>query len=103
MSTLFQINVVANSGSTGRIAEGIAEAVINDEWICYTAYGRWGNPSKTYLYKIGSKWGVYFHYLVKGILIIDFNYKHIQVVSFQILNHRDTQHLAGRYDGYLLH
>lgn len=28
MSTLFQINVVANSGSTGRIAEGIAEAVI---------------------------------------------------------------------------
>lgn len=63
MSTLFQINVVANSGSTGRIAEGIAEAVINDEWICYTAYGRWGNPSKTYLYKIGSKWGVYFHYL----------------------------------------
>lgn len=63
MSTLFQINVVANSGSTGRIAEGIAEAVINDEWTCYTAYGRWGNSSKTQLYKIGSKWGVYFHYL----------------------------------------
>lgn len=67
MLTLFQINVVANSGSTGRIAEGIAEVVINDGWTCYIAYGRWGNSSKTQLYKIGSRWGVYFHYLISKL------------------------------------
>lgn len=54
MSTLFQINVVANSGSTGRIAEGIAEAVINDEWTCYTAYGRWGIRVKHNYIRLGA-------------------------------------------------
>lgn len=67
MKTLFQINAVVNSGSTGRIAEGIAEVVINDNWTCYTAYGRWANSSKTYLYRIGTKWGVYFHCLISRL------------------------------------
>ena len=67
MAVLLQINVVANSGSTGRIAEGIAEIVIDDKWTCYTAYGRWGNPSKTYLYKIGNRCAIYSHYLISKL------------------------------------
>ena len=67
MPVLFQINVVANSGSTGRIAEGIAEIVRDDKLTCYTAYGRWGNPSKTCLYKIGNRWEIYFHYLISKL------------------------------------
>lgn len=67
MRTLFQINVVANSGSTGRIVEGISEVMINNDWTCHTAFGRWANPSNAHLYKIGNKWGTYFHYLISQL------------------------------------
>lgn len=67
MPILLQINVVANSGSTGRIVEGIVETLINDNWNCYTAYGRWANPSKSHLYKIGNKYSVYSHYLISSL------------------------------------
>lgn len=64
---VFQINVVANSGSTGTIAEGIAATLMQDGWDCYTAYGRWANPSKTNLYRIGNSWDIYCHYLLSRI------------------------------------
>lgn len=64
---LFQINAIANSGSTGRIAENIAEYAHKQGWECYTAYGRWCNPSATHLIKIGSRWSVYFHYLLSRV------------------------------------
>lgn len=64
---VFQINVVANSGSTGTIAEGIAATLMQDGWDCYTAYGRWANPSKTNLYRIGNCWDIYSHYLLSRI------------------------------------
>lgn len=67
MPTLFQINVVANSGSTGRIAEGIAEVAMYNKWSCYTAYGRWANPSITELYRIGTKWDNYIHYFMSNL------------------------------------
>ncbi|KAA4927549.1 glycosyl transferase, partial [Bacteroides fragilis] len=56
MFILLQINVVANSGSTGRVTEGIAEILTSNDWICYTAFGRWANSSITHLYRIGNKW-----------------------------------------------
>ena len=68
MFTVFQINVVANSGSTGHVTEGIAEAVMNEGWSCFTAYGRWANTSKTHLYRIGNKYNVYLHYLKSRLL-----------------------------------
>lgn len=68
MFTVFQINVVANSGSTGHVTEGIAEAVMNEGWSCFTAYGRWANISKTHLYRIGNKYNVYLHYLKSRLL-----------------------------------
>lgn len=65
---ILQINVVANSGSTGHIAEGIAEVMIDKGWTCYTAYGRWANPSKTILYKIDKKHEIYIHYCESRLL-----------------------------------
>lgn len=63
MPTLLQINSVANTGSTGRIAEGIGQAVMKAGWKSYIAYGRYANPSQSELIKIGNKWDVYNHVL----------------------------------------
>lgn len=56
MPKVLQINVVANWGSTGRIAEQIGEKAIARGWESYIAYGRWSNPSKSQLFKIGFGW-----------------------------------------------
>ena len=68
MSNLFQINVVANSGSTGKIAEQIGLLANADGWDCYMAYGRWSYNSSLNLYKVGSKKDIYLHGL-KSILL----------------------------------
>lgn len=67
MPKLFQINVVANSGSTGKIAEQVGLLARNNGWDCYMAYGRWAYNSSLKLYKIGSKKDIYLHGL-KSIL-----------------------------------
>lgn len=59
---LFQINVTANWGSTGNIAEQIGLQAINKGWDSYIAYGRMMNPSDSKLVKIGSQRDVYWHY-----------------------------------------
>lgn len=58
---LLQINVTANWGSHGRIAEGIATAVRASGWQTALAYGRHVNPSQQQLYRIGSDAGIYAH------------------------------------------
>lgn len=63
MPILLQINSVANTGSTGRIAEGIGQTAIKAGWKSYIAYGRYANPSQSELIKIGNKWDVYNHVL----------------------------------------
>ena len=55
--TLLQINVVANSGSTGKIAEDIGKLVIANDWQSYIAYGRIGRNSTSNLIYIGDKHG----------------------------------------------
>ena len=67
MPKLFQINVVANSGSTGKIAEQIGILARNNGWDCYMAYGRWAYNSSLRLYRIGTKKDIYLHGL-KSIL-----------------------------------
>ena len=62
MPKLLQINVVANWGSTGRIAEQIGEKAMARGWESYVAYGRWLNPSKSQLIKIGFGWEHALHY-----------------------------------------
>jgi glycosyltransferase involved in cell wall biosynthesis len=61
MPVLFQINVAANWGSHGRIAEGIGEIVQAHDWDSYIAYGRYANPSKSQLLKVGSSYDTYLH------------------------------------------
>ena len=62
MNKLLQINVTANWGSTGKIAESIGLAALNQGWESYIAYGRYNNPSQSKLMKIGSQLDVYTHY-----------------------------------------
>ena len=63
MKTLIQINTVANSGSTGRIAEGIGNAAMASGYSSYIAYGRFANSSSSKLIQIGRKKD----YLLHGI------------------------------------
>lgn len=62
MPKLLQINVTANWGSTGKIAESIGIAAMNAGWESFIAYGRWSNPSKSHLIKIGGRFDMYIHY-----------------------------------------
>lgn len=59
---LLQLNVTANWGSTGKIAEGIGLSAKSRDWESYIAYGRYMNPSKSKLIKVGNKFDVYTHY-----------------------------------------
>lgn len=61
MKKLLQINITANSGSSGHIAEGIGETVISHGWESYIAYGRSMQPSKSKLIKIGDGWDIMWH------------------------------------------
>lgn len=67
MPKLLQINITANWGSTGKIAESIGIAAMNAGWESYIAYGRWCNPSKSHLIKIGGKLDMYFHFAEQRI------------------------------------
>ena len=58
---LLQINTVANSGSTGHIAEGIGLLALQNEMESYIAYGRWAKPSKSKLIQIGTKTDYLWH------------------------------------------
>lgn len=62
MAKLLQINVTANWGSTGKIAEQIGICAMKHGWDSYIAYGRMANPSKNHTIKIGSMFDVYEHY-----------------------------------------
>lgn len=62
MPKLLQINITANWGSTGSIAESIGIAVINAGWESYIAYGRWSRKSQSQLIRVGNSLDKYLHY-----------------------------------------
>lgn len=64
---LLQINVSANWGSTGKIAEGIGLAAMANGWESYIAYGRAMQPSKSNLFKVGRKKDIYLHYAYQRV------------------------------------
>lgn len=68
MPTLFQINVTANWGSHGKIAEQIGNMVLQEGWKSYIAYGRWANPSNSKLVRIGSMNDERLHAAISRIL-----------------------------------
>ena len=64
MKNILQINTVSNSGSTGKIAEGIAKVVCENGWKSYIGYGREGNRSFfSEEILIGNKLDFYIHAL----------------------------------------
>lgn len=62
MKKLLQINVTANLGSTGRIAEQINRLAQRLGWETFIAYGRDCNPSQSRLIIVGNTFQVYEHY-----------------------------------------
>lgn len=63
MPTLVQINVTANWGSTGKIAEDIGNLAIAQGWQSYIGYSRGSTSSMSQLIHIGSKADMYLHSL----------------------------------------
>lgn len=68
MPKLLQINVVANWGSTGKIAEAIGKSALNKGWESHIAYGRMMNPSESNLIKVGTKVDTYIHFAYDRLL-----------------------------------
>ena len=71
MPKLLQINITANWGSTGKIAESIGLAAIEQGWESYIAYGRIANPSASKLIKVGGRWNTYIHYAGNRLLDLE--------------------------------
>jgi glycosyltransferase involved in cell wall biosynthesis len=67
MPKLLQINITANWGSTGKIAEAIGVAAKKFGWESYIAFGRWCNSSQSHLIKIGGCLGKYLHFAEQRI------------------------------------
>lgn len=61
MKKLLQINITANWGSHGKIAEGIGLVAMRHGWESHIAYGRWKNPSRSQLYHIGGSFDESIH------------------------------------------
>ena len=68
MKKLLQINITANWGSHGKIAEGIGQAAIKQGWQSYIAYGRWTNPSTSNLFHVGNSWDEMRHGIASRLL-----------------------------------
>ena len=63
MPKIVQINMSANRGSTGKIADGIGRLVLSEGWKSYLAYGKSHKPSESQLISIGGTWNTYTHAL----------------------------------------
>jgi putative colanic acid biosynthesis glycosyltransferase len=61
MPVLFQICVEGNTGSTGRMAEGLGIFAMQNGWESIIANGRFTRPSKSTLLRIGTDWEVFLH------------------------------------------
>lgn len=68
MYRLLQINVTANWGSTGRIAEDIGLLAISQGWDSYIAYGRGTPVSRSNLLRISNDWDMRLHAVQSRLL-----------------------------------
>ena len=58
---IVQVNISANRGSTGKIAEGIGKLVLAEGWESYLAYGGSHRQSASQLIRIGTRRDIYCH------------------------------------------
>lgn len=68
MKTVFQINVVVNAESTGRIVEEIGRVAIAEGWNSYIAFGKNKRSSQSNLIRIGSDLNMKLHGLQTRIM-----------------------------------
>ena len=61
MPVLLQINVSANWGSTGKIAEDIGRLAVAQGWESWIAYGRGKPESQSRLIRVGNDWDMRWH------------------------------------------
>ncbi len=61
---ILQIDVACNALSTGRIAEGIGRAVLDQGGESYIAYGRYSMPSQSISIRIGNRLSIASHLLL---------------------------------------
>lgn len=85
MKRLLQINITANWGSHGRIAEGIGLKAMERGWESYVAYGRWLNPSKSTLYHIGNNFDEALH--IAGTRLFDVHGLMSHVPSLSLISY----------------
>ena len=64
---ILHLNATANWGSTGKIAEGIGNAVKSRGWENFIAYGRYENPGRSVHLRVGNDLDVYRHYALSKI------------------------------------
>lgn len=67
LPVVLQINVSANYGSTGRIAEMIGRYAKEDGYECYMAYGRDFRPGELNYYRIGGGASIKCHFLLSRL------------------------------------
>lgn len=104
MKKLLQINVTANWGSTGKIAEQIGLNAIANGWDSYIAYGRMMNTSMNKLIKIGSQLSVYEHFAENKFLDNEGLASRLSTIRFlrEVENIKpDIVHLHNIHDHYL--
>lgn len=68
MPKLLLVNCDSNWGSTGRITNQIGLLAQSKGWNVCVAYGRESNPTSLQTIFVGSRWGVYEHYLEHKLL-----------------------------------
>jgi len=99
-----QVNVSANWGSTGVIAEQIGRKVIQaggESWIAYRVNA---NESKSNLIRISPKWGKYTHYALQALF--DSEGLHSNSSTHKLISHLesiepDIVHLHNIHDHWL--
>ena len=65
---ILQINCIANSCSTGRIAEQIGELAKQEGWESYIAYGQYAYTSSSKLIRIANKFDLGIHFIETRLL-----------------------------------
>lgn len=104
MPNLLQINVTANWGSTGRIAEECNAIARSFGWGTYVIYGRYSNPSDSIASSFSNKLDVYEHYLENRVLDNEgLASRHITKRVIQEIKkiNPDIVHLHNIHDHYL--
>ncbi len=104
MLKLFQINVTANWGSTGKIVESIGQLAIEYGWDSYIAFGRKHNPSSSKIIKVGTRIDTYIHYAYDRLFDME-GRSSIQATKTLVKKIKDINpkvvHLHNLHDHYL--